>query len=203
MELKNLDIVHGAEAGSATDGVAITSYGKGQLAGTTYTVPAHGKITVDFTLQIQCVSAAQVQTMDQLIRGLLKASEQGKYDSLEKTHESSGGRSFLFFWSTGRKASSKETKKTLTETWGLTEAQQSKIIQGMLGLASKMNTFHYSGTIFNKEYDYAVTGNLFGIVMDATIQQAQSSAQVRFLGPNVHLESSDGVATLPSVGKLY
>jgi hypothetical protein len=88
------------------------------------------------------------------------------------------------------------------DSWGLSEANQAKIVSSMMALAQKTNHFSYHGTIYNRDYDYDVSGNLFGIVMDATIQQATTHNQVRFLAPQVHLQSPDGT-TLPIVGNLY
>jgi hypothetical protein len=88
------------------------------------------------------------------------------------------------------------------DSFGLSEANQQTIVNAMMALAQQTSEFHYSGTIFNRDYDYDVTGNLFAIVMDAVIKQDQYQHQVRFLAPNVHLESPDG-ESLPSVGQLY
>src|SRR5579862_198374 len=57
--------------GTASDGVAITSYGQGQLSGVTYTVPAHGVITVDFDISLLCVTPNDIDNLSALIRSLL------------------------------------------------------------------------------------------------------------------------------------
>jgi len=201
MLLSQVPTVHEYSQGGATDGVAVTSYGKGQLVGTTYTVPAHGQIDVNFELQLECVTAEQIKAVNELIRGLLDVSRQHEYDNLNKT-EASGGLSFFAFFSGGLKSSTTNTNHTM-DKWGLSEDNQKKIISEMMTLANKMNQFGYKGTIFNKDYDYSVSGNLFGIVMDCTVQQGTSSTQFRALAPNVHLADTSGTATLPTVGKLY
>ena len=88
------------------------------------------------------------------------------------------------------------------DSWGLTRDQQTKIIDTMMDLVNKTQQFDYSGTISNTQYDYSVSGNMFGIVMDATIQKDESHTQVRFLAPNLHLQGSDG-STIPTVKPLY
>jgi hypothetical protein len=201
MLLSQVPTVHEYAQGGATDGVSITSFGKGQLVGTTYAVPAHGQIDVDFQLQLQCITPDQVKAMNELIRGLLDASHQHEYDNLNKT-EVSGGLSFFSFFSGGLKATTTNTNHTM-DKWGLSEEHQKKIINEMMKLANKMNKFNYKGTIYNKEYDYSVSGNLFGIVMDCTVQQGSSSTQFRAIAPAVHLADATGTATLPIVGKLY
>jgi len=184
-----------------TDGVSIASYGQGQVTGGMFTVPAHGEITVDFELKMLCVTPQDVQNLTALIRSLLDASHQHVFDDLQRT-DISGGASLFGFFSFGVSASYSEVKHTL-DSWGLSETNQETIVNNMMKIAQKTSDFNYSGTIYNRDYDYAVTGNLFGIVMDATIQQQQFSNQLRFLAPNVHLKSPDGTATLPAIGKLY
>jgi hypothetical protein len=187
-------------AGNET-GVAITTYGKGQVTGTMFTVPAHAQINVDFRLKLLCVTPENVQTLTSLIRSLLDASHKHSFDELEKTEVSGGASFFGFFGWGGVSASYSDTKHTM-DSFGLSERNQQAIVDAMMNIAQEVSQFNYSGTIFNRDFDYDVTGNLFGIVMDATIQQNQFQHQVRFLAPNVHLESNDGT-TLPSVGRLY
>jgi hypothetical protein len=187
--------------GSNETGVAVTSYGKGQVTGVMYTVPAHGQINVDFKLKLLCVTPEDVQNLSNLIRSLLDASKQHLYDDLEKT-TISGGASFFGFFGWGGVSGSYEHTKHTMDSFGLSERNQQAIVDAMMKVAQQVSEFNYSGTIFNRDYDYDVGGNLFGIVMDAVIAQDQFQHQLRFLAPNVHLESSDGT-TLPSVGKLY
>jgi hypothetical protein len=184
-----------------TSGVAVTSYGQGQVTGVVYTVPAHGEITIDFELDILCVTPQDVNNLSALIRSLLDASHQHIYDEWSRT-DISGGASFFGFFSLGVSASYSDTKHTM-DSWGLSEKNQETIVSSMMTLAQKTNHFSYNGTVYNADYDYDVSGSLFGIVMDATIQQSQSQNQIRFLAPNVHLQSQDGSTTLPVVGKLY
>jgi hypothetical protein len=184
---------------SVEDGVAITSYGQGQLTGVMYTVPAHGQITVDFTVNMLCVTPQDVINLNNLIKGMLDASHYHKFEETEQTNVS-GGLGFFGFWSGGISASYSDVKHTL-DGWGLSETNQQTIVNNMMQIAQKVSTFNYQGTIFNRDFDYDVTGNLFGIVMDATVQQSQTHKQLRFLAPNVHLNTDEG--SLPVVGKLY
>lgn len=181
-------------------GVAVSAYGKGQLTGVLYTIPAHGEITVDFQLKLPCVTPESVQNLSNLIKSLLDASHKHSYKELEKT-QASGGASLFFFFSFGVSASYSKTKETM-DSWGLSEENQRTIVNAMMEIAQEVCEFNYSGTIYNRDYDYDVTGNFFGIVMDAVIQQNQYQHQLRFLAPSPYLETQDG-DTLPSVGKLY
>lgn len=185
---------------SVQDGVSITSYGQGQLSGVMYTVPAHGEITLNFTINMLCVTPQDVINLNNLVKGLLDASHYHKFEETEQTNVS-GGLGFFGFWSGGISASYSDVKHTL-DGWGLSEANQQAIVNAMMQIAQKVSTFNYTGTVYNNDFDYDVTGSLFGIVMDATIQQAQSHNQLRFLAPNVHLNTGDG-NNLPVVGKLY
>lgn len=189
-------------SGSATDGIAVTAYGQGQCSGVTYTVSPHSTIDVDFTIHMLCITPENVDSLDALIRGMLSASKQHEYDQLTKKSSSGGRGFFLFFSGGGHKSSFSQTTHTM-DSWGLSREQQSKIIDTMLGLVNKTNDFTFKGTVNNEQYDYSVSGNLFGIVMDATIQKDEKHTQVRFLAPNVHMNGSDGASTLPVEGKLY
>jgi len=182
------------------DGVAITSYGQGQVSGVMYTVPAHGEISVNFTINMLCVTPQDVINLNNLVKGLLDASHYHKFEETEQTNIS-GGLGFFGFWSGGISASYSDVKKTL-DGWGLSEANQQTIVNNMMQVAQKVSTFNYTGTIYNRNSDFDVTGSLFGIVMDATIQQGQIHNQLRFLAPKVHLNTSDG-DSLPVIGKLY
>lgn len=200
VRLDNLFKLYDSPVGNAS-GVAITSYGQGQVSGVTYTVPAHGEIEVDFQLNIFCVTPQDVTTLSALIRSLLDASHQHLYDEVSRT-DISGGASLFGFFSFGVSASYSDTKHTM-DSWGLSETNQEAIVNAMMKIAQKTSQFNYKGTVYNQDYDYDVTGNMFAIVMDATIQQSQFSNQLRFLAPNPHLQSTDGSVSLPSVGNLY
>lgn len=188
-------------AASNETGVAITTYGQGQVTGAMFTVPAHGEINIDFKLKLICVTPEDVQNLNNLIKSLLDASHQHVYDELSKT-EVSGGASFfgMFGWG-GASASYSNTKHTM-DSFGLSERNQQVIVDAMMKIVTQPSEFNYSGTIHNRDYDYDVTGNLFGIVMDAVIQQEQFQHQVRFLAPNLHLESPDG-SRINTIAPLY
>jgi hypothetical protein len=198
---KPLDIAPGGGGGGATDGVAITSYGQGQVTGASYTCPAHSELTVDIDFQLMCVTSADVTNLNSLIRGMLDASQYSHFDELSKT-DVSGGLSFFGFFSGGISASYSDTKHTMSG-FGLSEANQTTIINAMAATVQQMNHFKVSGPVYNQDYDYSVTGSIYAIVMDATIQQADGSVQSRkFIAPNTHLQSSSG-ETLPVGPPLY
>jgi hypothetical protein len=182
-------------------GAAITTYGRGQVSGAMYTVPAHGEINVNFKLKLNCITPENVQNLSNLIKSLLDASHQSYYHELEK-FEASGGASFFGFFGWGGASASYSKTKERMESFGLSETNQRAIVAAMMKVANEFSEFNYSGTIHNTDYDYDVSGNLFGIVMDATVQQDQFQHQVRFLAPRVHLATPDG-DSLPVVGQLY
>jgi hypothetical protein len=183
-----------------TDGVAVTTYGRGQLSGAIYTIPAHAQISVDFNIYMQCVTPDDVATLSNLVRSMLEASKKTLYDNYSRTHVS-GGASFFGFFSGRAKASYEQTKRRM-ESWGLSEENQRTIVNAMMNVAQKMNHFRYQGTIYNRDYDYSVSGSMFAIVMDCQIQQSEVHNQLRFLAPKPHLQSPAG-ETLPIVGNLY
>ena len=182
-------------------GVAVTGYGKGQVTGTVYTIPAHGEITVDFKLRLMCVTPENVQNLTDLIKSMLDASRQEYFREFERTHVSGGASFFgMFGWGGGR-ASYTKTKEVM-ESMGLSEENQRTIVGKMVELANEWSEFNYSGTIYNKNNSYSVYGSLFGIVMDADIKQDSYNNQLRFLAPNVHMQTNEGLI-LESRGKLY
>jgi hypothetical protein len=170
--------------GTATDGVEVTAYGTGRLSGVTYTVPAHGVITVEFMMRINCVTPEDVRNMSALIRSLLDASKKTLFDDYSKT-DVSGGASFFGFFSLGVRANYTQTKRRM-ESWGLSEENQVTIVNAMTQIANKTSDYKYSGTIYNRDYDYAVSGNMMAIVMDCTIKTATTQIQHRYLAPNAH-----------------
>jgi len=194
--LQNVELFN---TGTSTSGVAITTYGRGQLAGATYTVPAHGELTIDLKLKLQCVTFENIRQMDALIRSLLEASRYEKFDELTKSG-ASGGVSFFSFWSGGVSASYEQTKHRMSG-WGLSEENQKKIVSEMMKLANELSEFNFTGTIYNRDYDYSVSGSIFAIVMDCTITQEDVSKQIRTIGPKPIFVGDDG-STLPVVGEL-
>jgi len=188
-----------ADAG-VSDGVAVTSYGQGQVSGAMYTVPAHAELNLNFDFHLLCVTPQDITNLNNLIRGLLDASHQHVYDDLQKT-DINGGLSFFGFFSGGVSASYSETKHTM-DSWGLSETNQEAIVNAMMALVQKTSDFGFTGTVYNRDYDYSVSGNVFGIAMDATIVQGDQSNQVRFLAPRPRFQSSDGIS-LPTVGSFY
>lgn len=183
----------------AQEGVEVTAYGTGRLSAVTYTVPAHGEISLDFTMRLNCVTPEDIRNMSNLIRSLLDASHKSLYDEYSKT-DISGGASYFGFFSLGVRASYTQTKHRM-EWWGLSEANQVTIVNAMTQIANKTSDYKYTGTVYNRDYDYAVSGNMFAIVMDATIKTATSQFQHRNIAPNPHLKGGNG-ETLPTLGDL-
>lgn len=186
---------------TSADGVAVTSYGQGQVSATTLTVPAHGEIEVDFELDMLCVPPADMDGLSALIRSLLDAPRQHVYDDLGRT-DVSGGASLFGFFSLGVAASYSDTKSTM-DGWCLSEASQRTIIDSMMALGQQTNHFQFKGTVYNQDSEQDASGNIFTVVMGATVQRSSSHNQVRFVAPNVHLQNADGTTTLPCVGRLW
>lgn len=187
--------------GTNQTGVAVTSYGQGQVTGGLYTVPAFSETRITFNLHIYCVTPEDIQKLSDLIRSLLDASHQHLYDELQTTNVSGGASFFGFFGWGGASASYSDTKHTM-DSFGLSERNQEAIVDAMMKIAMQTNDFGVDSMIYNRDHDFDVTGNLFGIVMDATIQQGQYQNQVRFLAPSTHLQSPDGYQ-LPVEKPLY
>jgi hypothetical protein len=182
-------------------GVAVSSYGRGRVSGAMFTVPAHGQVEVDFRIRLLCITPEDVQNLTNLIMSLLDASRQHMFRELSKT-EVSGGASFFGFFAWGGARASYSNTKEVMNSFGLSEENQRTIVKAMMDVVQKPSEFNYRGTIYNRDNDYDVTGNLFAIVMDAEIRQDSVQRQFRALAPKVHLGASDG-RNLPAVGDLY
>ena len=185
--------------GTVDDGVSISSFGRGQVSGVTYTVPAHGEISFDVKFKMQCVTPDDVATLDKLVRSMLDASHYEHYDELSK-FSASGGVSFFGFFGFGASASYEDTKHTMSG-YGLSEENQRKIVDAMANIAQNTSLIEMTGTIYNRDYPYSVSGDMFAIVMDADIKQSNGTAQHRtFLAPNGLLVSPTG-ESLPAINK--
>lgn len=196
MKLTKIDLLN-----SESDGIFISSFGRGQLSATTYTIPAHGEIEIDFKIQMMCVTPDNVKTLSELIRSLLDMSKKHLFDEVEKKNFS-GGIGFFGFWGGSASASYESTKHTM-DSWGLSEENQQAIVNAMMKLSQEMSSFGMKGYIRNLKNDYAVSGNLCAIVMDCEITQGTSQNHVRLLAPNVAVYDKSGSDVVPSVGKLY
>jgi hypothetical protein len=91
------------------------------------------------------------------------------------------------------------------DSWGLSEDNQKTIVKAMMKIASRMSTFPYETTIFNQQYDYDVTGNMYAIVMDVTASFNGQQTQNRVLAPNPQLRNGTGPgsSSLPAADPLY
>tara|TARA_R110002095_G_scaffold160520_1_gene139163 strand:+ start:250 stop:957 length:708 start_codon:yes stop_codon:yes gene_type:complete len=189
-----------AEDDRTEDGIAVTAYGVGRVSGVMFTVPAHSEIEVNFRIRLLCVTPEDIRNLSNLIASMIDASRQGYWNDYSKTHVS-GGASFFGFFSGGVRASYTQVKQRM-EWWGLSEENQRVIIERMTHIAMQTSEFNYQGTIYNRDNSYSVSGNMFCVVMDATISQGQYQTQVRHIAPKPHLRSENG-ETLPTIGDLY
>jgi len=187
--------------GASAEGIAVTGYGKGRVSGVMYTVPAHGEIDVDFTVKMHCVTPEDVQKLTDLVKASLDATRREMFREYERTHVSGGASFFGFFGWGGARASYTKVKERMN-SMGMSEENQRKVIGAMMDAATEMTTFNYQGTIYNRHNSYSVSGNLFGIVMDAEVSYEQATRQVRMIAPRPHMQTSGG-EVLPVVGDLY
>lgn len=180
--------------------INITSFGQGQVSATKYTVPPYGDINVNFKIKLQVVTPDGLKKMDSLVKSLLEASKQHEYEQLSKS-KASGGISFFAFWG-GKASASTETTKRTMDSWGLSEANQEKIVTDMLKLSQKMNTFDYNGSIKNVG-NHDVSGDLMAFTMDATINQGNETKELKMIAPQVSLKPNDGGDNIPLTSPLF
>jgi hypothetical protein len=196
-----LPLITQARDGTNQTGVSVDAYGVGQLSAVFFTAPAHSETEVDLTINMFCLTPDDVTNLSNLIRSLLDASKKHVYDELEKT-DISGGAGFFGFFCFGVSASYSDTKHRM-DSWGLSEENQRTIVKAMMEVASRSNTFHYKSIVHNTAYDYDVTGNMYGIVMDVTASFEGYQKQNRVLAPVPQLRDQSSGASLPAVDPLY
>ncbi|MEK2059026.1 hypothetical protein WOB64_02710 [Vibrio parahaemolyticus] len=184
----------------SSSGLAVQAFGQGQIAGASYSVPAHGELTLDFDIKLSCITPENVQNITDTIKALLSASEYERFKEMEK-RTASGGISFfgLFGWS-GR-GSYEKTKERMSG-FGLSEENQRTIINTMAKAASELSTYKVNGTIYNRNNDYSVSGHIYAMVMDCQIVSDEYVNQQRYIGNRAHLRTDDG-ENIPVLGKLY
>lgn len=197
----SLPILSQARDGTNETGVSIDAYGLGQLSAVFFTAPAHSETEVNFTVNMFCLTPADVANLSNLIRSLLDASHQRIYDDMQSTGVT-GGAGFFGFFSWGARANYSSTKRRM-DSWGLSEENQKTIVQAMMERTAVINTFTYRSVVHNTNNDYDVTGNIYGVVMDVTASFNGFQKQYRVLAPKPVLHDPGSGDTLPVVDPLY
>jgi hypothetical protein len=187
-----------APGGGAADSFSVDAQGNGSLTGLGYTVPAHTRGPIKAKLQTLALTSADVKNLNDLIKGMVSASQYEKVRDYESTH-ASANISFFAFWSGGGSASYEKTHEEM-RGFGLSEDNIKTIVRAMAEVAKNMSHVEIDFTVENVNNDYAVSGNLLLYTIAGTINTQNKQTQYRMLADK-GIAGSDG-ATAPASGKI-
>lgn len=184
--------------GDAADSFSVEAQGYGSFTGLAYTVPAHtrGKITAQ--IQTLALTSIDVQNLNNLIRGMLSASQYERVRDYERTH-ASANISYWGFWSGGGGASYEKIHESLTG-FGLSEDNIKTIVSAMSEIAKKMSRVQLDFDVDNTRNSYSVSGSLLLYTIAGSIKTQNAQNQYRLLADVG--SAGSGNRTAPARGKI-
>jgi hypothetical protein len=162
-----------------TDGYSIDVQGNGSITGIGYTVPAHSDADIRLKLKVFALTSAAVEDMNNLIKGMLTASQYEKVRDYEATH-ASANLSYWGFWGGGGSASYDKTHEVM-KGFGLSEENQRAIIAAMSENAKKMSEVDALVHVKNAANNYAVAGSMILYTISGTVTSGNQQSDFRML----------------------
>jgi hypothetical protein len=193
-----LIVTSALQAGGAVDSYSVEAQGYGSISGITYTIPAHTNGNIKAKLQTLSLTSNDVANLNELIKGMLSASQYEKVRNYESTH-ASANISYWSFWSGGGSASYEKTHEDL-RGFGLSEENIRTIVNAMAEDAKQMSSVEIDFNVLNADNDYAVSGNLMIYTISGVIATKNGQYQYRFLADKGYYGTGDRVA--PATGKI-
>lgn len=157
----------------------VDAQGHGSLTGLAYTVPPRSEGVIEAKLQTLCLTSQNVTDLNNLIRGMVSASQWEKIREYESTH-ASANISVFSFWSGGGSASYTKTREEM-RGFGLSEENIQTIIKAMSEIAKQMSEVKIKFTVYNSNNDYPVSGNLLLWTISGTINTGNEQVPYRLL----------------------
>lgn len=185
-------------AGLAGDSYTVEAQGYGTITGLAYTIPAHTNGKIKATLQTLALTSNDVTNLNNLIKGMLSASQYEKVRDYESTHASANV-SYWAFWSGGGSASYEKTHESL-RGFGLSEDNIKTIVNAMSEVAKKMSSVEIDFNVLNAENDYSVSGNLTLYTIAGSVATQNGQYQYRLLTDKGHYGTGD--QTAPATGEI-
>jgi hypothetical protein len=142
-------------------------------------VPAGAKGKIPADLQTLALTSNDANNLNNLIKGMVSASQYQKVRDYESTH-ASGNLSFWGFWSGGGGASYEKMHEEL-HGFGLSEDNIRTIVSAMADVAKKMSRVSIDFEVDNRGNDYAVSGSLLLYTIAGTINTQNQQYQYRML----------------------
>ncbi|MEO7098945.1 MAG: hypothetical protein ABI162_06255 [Luteolibacter sp.] len=164
------------DQGSSFD---VSAQGNGSFTGLGYTIPAHTKGSIKAKIQTLCMTSQDVANLNQLVKGMVSASDWQQVTDYEATHVSAD-LSFFGMISGGGSASYDKTHTDMSG-FGLTSDQITTIVEAMAKIASQMSSVEIDFEVDNTQNDYSVSGSLMLYTIGGTIKSDSSEYQYRML----------------------
>lgn len=185
-------------AAGAADSFSVESQGYGSLSALAYTVPAHSNGKIKAEIETLALTSNDVKNLNDLIRGMVSASQYEKVREYESTH-ASANLSWWGFWSGGGGASYEKTRESL-RGFGLSEDNIRTIVSAMAEVAKKMSKVVIDFEVLNAKNDYAVSGNLMLYTIAGTVATQNQQIQYRMLADKGVAGAGDHTA--PASGQI-
>lgn len=177
--------INAVDTGTVTDSFSIEAQGFGSFSGLKYEVPAHTEGMIKAKVQIPAFTSIDIENLNNLIKGMLSASQYEKVYNYERTH-ASANIGFWGVWGGGGNASYEKIHEDL-KGFGLSEENIKSIIQAMCNVAQKMSDVEIEFKVLNKDNSYSVSGSLMLYTVAGYVRMNNETFQYRVF-------SSEGVA---------
>lgn len=164
---------------AAQDSFSVDAQGYGSVTGLAYTVPAHADGNVIADIRYLSLTSADVANLNELMRGMVSASQYQHIEDYEATH-ASANLSYWGFFSGGGSASYDKTHHEM-RGFGLSEDNIKTIVQAMAEIAKTMSRVQLNITVHNSNHNYAVSGNLLIYTVAGSIKTGNQQTQYRML----------------------
>jgi hypothetical protein len=153
--------------------------GYGSITGLSYTIPAHTDADFDIDLKVLSLTSNDVNNLNNLIQGMVSASQYQKIRDYEATH-ASANLSFWGFLGGGGSASYDKTHEAMSG-FGLSEENQRTIVSAMSEVAKNMSKVDAKIHVKNAANDYAVSGNMIVFTISGTVKTSNQQYQYRMI----------------------
>jgi hypothetical protein len=178
--------------GQAGDRFSIDAQGYGSITGLGYTVPAHSDADFDIDLKVLSLTSNDVTNLNNLIQGMVGASNWQKVRDYESTH-ASANLSYWGFLGGGGGASYEKTHE-LQSGFGLSEENQRTIVSAMSEIAKNMSRVAVKVHVKNSANSYAVSGNMIVYTISGTVTSNNKQYQYRMIADQGLAGSGDQTA---------
>lgn len=164
--------------GSSEDSFSWEGGGIGAVQGATFTVPAHGSISLTYTIHATAISQDDMNKFESLVKSMMDASHYAQY----KSHaEASASGHWSLFGGASASASASMTRDSMSG-YGISPENQTKLIETLNTMFAQPSTYTATVTVNNTNYDYSVSGQIMVYSFTGHITTSQGTKQTRMIG---------------------